>query len=192
MKSLKIGYLKKAFDEERKDKEWKKFDLASLDMLRDLGFQLMPIELPDIPVSAMRIILEAEAAAAFDSLTREDRDDLLKRQSGNAWPNIFRAARMIPAVEYIQANRLRTVAMNRMAELMNEVDLYVTPVWGGNNLLLTNLTGHPCVSLPNGFRKDDRPTGISLVGGLYDEETVLTVARTYQEATGFHLNHPTL
>ena len=152
----------------------------------------MPIELPDLPVSALSFILSAEAGAAFDELTRDGRDDQLVRQIENAWPNVFRQARMIPAVEYIQANRVRTLVMREMDTLMRRVDAYVSPTFGGGNLLLTNLTGHPQVVLPNGFRADGTPTSITFTGRLFGEAEILAVAKAYQDATDFHLRHPEL
>ncbi|MBD3217569.1 MAG: hypothetical protein GF310_04780 [candidate division Zixibacteria bacterium] len=140
----------------------------------------------------MQIILSAEAAAAFDELTRSGRDDLMVRQIKNAWPNVFRASRFIPAVEYIQANRLRKIAIDSMAAIMENIDVYISPAFEGDNLLLTNLTGHPCVVLPNGFAEDGNPVSITFIGGLYDEATLLAVARMYQDATDFHLTHPPL
>jgi Asp-tRNA(Asn)/Glu-tRNA(Gln) amidotransferase A subunit family amidase len=198
-----VGYAKALFeapideDEEDEDaverrKEWRKFDLAALEALRGLGVDLIPVELPDLPVESLALILTAEAAAAFDDLTRSGKDDLLVGQDEYAWPNLFRQARFIPAVEYIQANRIRTLAMEQMAEMMEAVDLYVAPSYGGNNLLLTNLTGHPAVVLPSGFREDGTPVSITFTGRLYGEAEVLAIARAYQEATGFHLEHPAL
>lgn len=194
IKRLRIGYVQSAFEREREEQqEWKRFDESTLAALRSLGIDLVPIELPDhLPVGAMRIILNAEAAAAFDELTRSGRDDLLTRQDRGAWPNSFRQSRFIPAVEYIQANRVRTLAMDAMAELMFGIDVYIVPSFGGVNLTLTNLTGHPCVVLPNGFREDGTPTSISFIGNLYAEAELLAVARAYQEATDFHLRRPAL
>ncbi|UCC48461.1 MAG: amidase [Gemmatimonadota bacterium] len=193
IKRLRIGYVKSAFEEEREEQEeWKRFDEATLETLGSLGLDLVPIELPDLPVGALSFILNAEAAAAFDDLTLSNRDDLLVRQVANAWPNVFRHARLIPAVEYIKANRVRTLAMQAMAEIMSEIDVYVCPSYGGDNLLLTNLTGHPCVVLPNGFREESTPTSITFMGKLFGEAEVLALARAYQEATDFHLRHPTL
>ena len=190
LKSIRVGYLKKAFEE---DYETKKNDLASLDVLRSLGIVLVPFDLPeDIPVDALSFILNAEAAAAFDELTRTNRDDHLVRQEKNAWPNVFRQARFIPAVEYIQANRIRTLLLQEMAEKMTNIDVYVAPSFGGNNLLLTNLTGHPAVVVPNGFNEKGSPTSLSFIGGLYEEAKTLRVAKAYQEATAFHLQHPEL
>ncbi len=192
IKDLKIGYIKNAFEQERKDKESRANDEVTLEVLRGLGLELIPIELPDYPVDAIGFILSVEAAAAFDELTRSGRDDLLVRQIQNAWPNRFREARLVPAVEYIQANRLRTLLIKAMHELMSDIDVYVAPSWVGNNLLLTNLTGHPAVVLPNGFNKEQEPTSITFTGKLYGESEVLTVAKAYQDATGFHLKHPVL
>jgi Asp-tRNA(Asn)/Glu-tRNA(Gln) amidotransferase A subunit family amidase len=190
---LRIGYVQSAFEADREEQEeWKRFDLRTLETLRGMGLDLVPIELPDLPIGALSFILSAEAAAAFDELTRSGRDDLLVRQVRNAWPNVFRHSRLIPAVEYIQANRVRTMAMQRMAELMKEVDVYICPSFGGGNLLLTNLTGHPSVVLPNGFREDHSPTSITFMGNLFGEAEVLALARAYQEATDYHLERPEL
>jgi Asp-tRNA(Asn)/Glu-tRNA(Gln) amidotransferase A subunit family amidase len=136
--------------------------------------------------------LDVEAAAAFDELTRSNRDDLLVRQIEEAWPNAFRKARLVPAVEYVQANRVRTIAMQAMAELMTTIDVYVAPSLVGDNMLLTNLTGHPAVVVPNGFRQDNTPTSITFTGKLFGEAETLAVARAFQEATDFHRRHPTL
>jgi Asp-tRNA(Asn)/Glu-tRNA(Gln) amidotransferase A subunit family amidase len=140
----------------------------------------------------MSLILNVEAAAAFDELTRSNRDDLMVRQIQNAWPNRFREARMVPAVEYIQANRLRTLVMKAMQERLDGIDVYVAPSWEGRNSLLTNLTGHPAVVLPNGLRKEGTPSSITFIGRLYGEDKLLTIAKTYQDATSFHLRHPVL
>jgi len=186
---LRVGYVKSAFDAERENKA---YDDQTLDVLCSLGFNLIPIELPDYPVSSISFILQAEAAAAFDELTRSNQDELLARQEENSWPNSFRTARLIPAVEYIQANRIRTLVMQAMAKLMAEVDVYVTPS-RGPNLLLTNLTGHPAVVVPNGFSAEGKPcSSITFIGRLYDEAKVLAVARAYQDATDFHLRHPAM
>ena len=182
---LKIGYVKALFDEDYPNKA---NDAATLEKLRSLGATLIPIELPTVPSAPLATILTAEAAAAFDELTRTNRDDQMKRQVRNAWPNTFRAARFIPAVEYIQANRARTILMREMEKL--PVDVYITPAFGGDNLLYTNLTGNPCVVLPNGFTDKGSPTSITFMGKLFEEGKVMTVAKAYQDATDFHLKHP--
>ena len=187
LSGLRIGYLKTDFDSATVNKE---NDLATLAKLRSLGAALIPIALPDFPVPEMSIILSAEAAASFDELTRSGADDQLVRQIKDAWPNSFRTARFIPAVEYIQANRHRTRLIAAMDSLMKTVDVYVSPSFDGNNLLLTNLTGHPCVVVPNGWTKRNTPTSITFIGRLYDEATVLAVAGIYQRATDFHAKRP--
>jgi Asp-tRNA(Asn)/Glu-tRNA(Gln) amidotransferase A subunit family amidase len=189
LSGLKIGYLKNDFDSV---KENKSNDDAALEVLKSLGANLIPIELPKYPMNDLGIILSAEAGAAFDDLTRSGRDSLLVRQIKDAWPNVFRASRFIPAVEYIQANRIRYLLIQDMQKIMKDVDLYVAPSFQGDNLLLTNLTGHPCVVLPDGFSKEGTPTSITFIGRLFDEATLLAVAKKYQDATGFHLKHPAL
>lgn len=183
-RGIKIGYLKSAFEEDHPTREQ---DQQVLTMLRAMGYKLIPIELPETP--DIRFILEAEAAAAFDELTRNGKDDELVRQIKNAWPNVFRKARFIPAVEYIQANRLRSQLIEEMDEALKEVDVFVHPSF--TSLGLTNLTGHPCLVLPSGF-KDGRPTSISFTGKLYDEGTLLAVAKAYQDRTEHHKQHPEL
>ncbi|MCB9148855.1 MAG: amidase [Caldilineaceae bacterium] len=187
LQKLRIGYTPKEFEAEY---EGQANDLASLDVLRAMGVELLPIELPNYPLKAMNFILSVEAAAAFDELTRSNRDDLLVRQIADAWPNRLRQARLIPAVEYVQANRLRMLVMQQMAQLMADVDLYLSPALHGANLLLTNLTGHPSVVVPNGFRTNGLPTTITFTGRLYEEATVLAAAQAYQAATEHHLQHP--
>ena len=163
-----------------------------LDVLRSLGVTLIPVELPEYPLNAIRFVLNTEASAAFDELTRSNNDELLVRQNSGAWPNSFRQARMIPAVEYLQANRHRRKVMDAMAAFMEEIDVYLVPSSGTNNLLLTNLTGHPTVVLPNGFRENGTPTSITFTGRLFGEAELLLVAKAYQDATDFHRQHPNL
>ncbi|MBD3226160.1 MAG: amidase, partial [Caldithrix sp.] len=189
IKALRIGYLKAAFAD---DYDNKAYDAATLNTLRQMGVDLIPKELPDMPIEPLSFILSAEAAAAFDTLTRTNLDDRMVRQVRNAWPNVFRAARFIPAVEYINANRLRYQWIQAMQELFRTIDVYVAPSFGGNNLLLTNLTGHPCVVLPNGFRENGTPVSISFIGNLYREGQLLALANAYQRHTDFHNQHPEL
>jgi Asp-tRNA(Asn)/Glu-tRNA(Gln) amidotransferase A subunit family amidase len=186
---LRIGYVDTLFKRDSRNKER---DNAVLEVLRGLGVELIPIELPDFPYGGMRFILSAEAAAAFDDLTRSNRDDEMVRQIKNAWPNVFRTSRFIPAVEYIQANRMRYKLVQEMQKLMDTIDVYVSPSFGGPNLLLTNLTSHPCVVLPNGFTEKGSPTSITFIGGLYKEAEALVVAKAYQDATDWHLRHPAM
>jgi Asp-tRNA(Asn)/Glu-tRNA(Gln) amidotransferase A subunit family amidase len=188
IKKLKVGYIKSAFEGNNANKE---NDDKVLEVLKSLGIQLIPVELPaGIPVTAVRLMLMAEAAAAFDDLTRSDRDSLLVNQRKWAWPNSFRAARFIPAVEYINASRLRTELIEAYHAATKDFDVIVSPSFGGSQLLTTNLTGHPCVVVPNGYNKNNSPTSISFIGKLYGEAPILHLVRLYQEATEWEDQHP--
>ncbi len=187
---LKVAYIKEYFESEYSSKE---SDLAVLEILRENGIILHELKFPkDIPMEALSIILTAEAAAAFDELTRSGRDDELVRQTKNAWPNIFRAARLIPAVEYINANRIRTELMAQIHDAFKEFDVIISPSFGGTQLLVTNLTGQPCVVVPNGFSENGSPVSISFLGNLYDEASPLALAAFYQQLTDFHNRKPGL
>lgn len=185
-KLLKVGYLKSSFEG---NYPFKSQDSLALLSLQEQGYELIPIELPTSP--DIGFLLSAEAAAAFDGLTRSGEDDQLVRQTRNAWPTTFRAARFIPAVEYIQANRLRSQLIADMAKVFEEVDVYVHPSWASPSLRITNYTGHPCVVVPNGFR-DGRPTSITFTGKLFEEGQVLAIAAAYQQATEWDERHPDL
>jgi len=186
--TIRVGTLDAALAQERAGKP---FDDATLAVLRELGVRFTPVAGPsDLPVNALRIILSAEAAAAFDELTRENLDDRMVRQQRGAWPNSFRAARFISAVDYIQANRVRSLLMQRMDEALRDVDVLVAPTSGGNMLLVTNLTGHPAVVLPNGFTPQGTPVSITFIGRPFGEAALLRLALAYQDATDFHRRHP--
>jgi Asp-tRNA(Asn)/Glu-tRNA(Gln) amidotransferase A subunit family amidase len=210
---------KKARDEQKARREERraqveydrKFQRAALEKLQAIGVKLEPVALPKFPYDAMVPLLDAEAAAAFDELTRTGRDKLLTEQGPDDWPTTFRAARFIPAVEYIQANRARMMAMEAVSKVFEDFDVIVAPT-NSQQLVVTNLTGHPALILPNGFRGEDAPpakkndkgeiegnyggpgTPVSLtfLGGLFREANLLAVARAYQDATNFHLQHPKL
>lgn len=188
----------------------RRFEQAALAKLRDMGVNLIPVELPKLPWGAMVPLLTAEAAAAFDELTMTGRDKLLTEQGPEDWPNTFRTARFYPAVEYIQANRARTLGVRQMAELFEKVDIIVTPSTD-TQLIATNLTGNPAIILPNGLRGPDAPlppaiddgnhddiggpgTPVSLtfLAGLYQDAKLAAFAQAYQQATGFEKLHPKL
>jgi Asp-tRNA(Asn)/Glu-tRNA(Gln) amidotransferase A subunit family amidase len=200
---LRIGYLKDDFehkaqsDEKPEDTERrltaKKFDDTALDVLRTkLKIDLIPVELPKLPWGGMRPILMAEAAAAFDDLTRSGRDKLLTAQGKDDWPNAFRAARFIPAVEYVNGNRARMMGLQQMADVFKKVDVVAAPTFS-TQLLVTNLTGHPALILPSGFReKDGTPVSFTFLGNLFGEAQLLAVARAWEQATEFHKQHPKL
>jgi len=171
LKDLTVGYVegRSSSEEDRK-------------VLTDLGVKLVPIELPQ--ASANRIvgmILDVEAAAAFDDITRAD-----VKEGIGFWPATFRRGRFVTAVDYLKAQRARTLLMREMAKVTEKVDLYI----GGNDLSITNLTGHPTVCLPNGFTKSGAPTALTFTGRLFGEGTLLAVAKAYQDATGHHLKRP--
>lgn len=186
---MRLGYLP-PFAEQPADQQ--AADAGTLEVLRALGAELVPLALPAAPIEALALILSAEAAAAFDELTRSGQDDLLVRQGNDAWPNTLRAARLIPAVEYIQANRIRTQLTQAMAGLFRQIDAYVAPALDEANLTTTNLTGHPAVVFPNGFSAEGRPLGITVIGRPYDEATILAIGHAYQCATDFHGRVPPL
>jgi len=187
----------------------RRFEEAALEKIRAMGVNFVPVELPEFPYDAMEPLLVAEAAAAFDSLTRSGRDKLLTEQDADDWPNEFRVARFYPAVEYIQANRARMIAIDKVAKAFAGFDVIVAPS-GSTQLVVTNLTGHPALILPNGLRGADAPkppegadmnrnvagpgtpTSLTFLGDLYGEAKLLAFARAYQEATGFHRQHPAL
>jgi Asp-tRNA(Asn)/Glu-tRNA(Gln) amidotransferase A subunit family amidase len=176
LRSLRVGYIEDNTPvDERKE----------LRALTELGVKLVPIKLPSkYPVNALTVILDTEATTVFDELARQRITEDL-----NTWPSTFRQGQFVPAVEYLRANRIRTLVMQEMEELMSQVDLYV----GGRDLTLANLTGHPTVSVPNGMRTRngiDKPTALTFTGRLFGEAELLAVAHAYQRATDFHLARP--
>ncbi len=188
VKSLRVGYLKGIFEASDYNKS---NDSTTLALLRNQGLKMIEKELPaEIPTSALGFILSAEAATAFDELTRSNQDDELTRQIINAWPNVFRSARFIPAVEYIQANRLRYLLVQQFNEMMADIDVLIAPSFGGDQLLMTNLTGHPCVVLPNGSYEAGSSGTITLIGNHFDEASILSFARYLQALTPFEDEHP--
>jgi Asp-tRNA(Asn)/Glu-tRNA(Gln) amidotransferase A subunit family amidase len=187
---LRIGYLRKDFENEKGD--CKENDAATLAKLRSLGAKLVPVELPNLPIHDISFVISVEGAAAFDDLTTSGRDDLMKRQGQHTWPNAFREARLFPAVEYIQATRVRYLLIQATARALKDVDVFLAPSLAGDSELLTNLTGHPCVVVPNGFSKAGTPTSICFIGNLFKEAEILEVAKAYQDSTDFHKKHPDL
>ena len=176
--TLRVGYFPAEGEPDEREE---------LQVLRSLGVKLVALRPPtDLPVDAMTIILNTEAATVFDTITREKNFADLNR-----WPNAFRQGQFVPAVEYLRANRLRTMLIRDMDTMMGRVDMYV----GGNDLAITNLTGHPCVTLPGGFVTVDgraSPRNVTLTGRLFGEASLLAVAHGYQRATGYHLRKPPL
>ena len=189
LSDLRVGYFRRGFESGGATGH----DRAALETLRSLGVAPVPIDLPsDYPLDALRIILRAEAAAAFDELTLSGRDDLLVRQTAGSWPNSFRVARMIPAVEYIQANRVRTMLMGALEAALEGIDVFMTPTRAPDVSLMTNLTGHPAVVLPSGFNDDGTPVSTVFIGQLWADAETLRVAKAWQDATDFHTRRPPL
>ncbi|MEO6550180.1 MAG: amidase [Ferruginibacter sp.] len=188
-KKLRIAYVTNYFKNIPKDgAQWK-----VIEAYKKLGAEVIPVSFPDsllYPVELVSIILNAESAAAFDELTRSNRDDLIRRQDKDFWPNSFRVSRMIPAVEYINANRHRSELIEGVNRFMKKYDVVITPTFAGNQLSITNLTGHPVITMPIGFTEKGLPESITLIGNLYDEATILATAKAYQDATRFNKTHP--
>lgn len=179
IRKLKVAYLKTAFDATYPSK---KQDEEALKIIRSLGIEPVAVEMPQgMPLASIRLMLSAEASAAFDELTRSNMDDELTDQRKNAWPNTFRAARFIPAVEYINASRVRQQLIEEYHKKLKDYDVIISPSFANGQLLTTNLTGHPCLVLPNGFNDQGSPTSISFLGKLYGEAALVAFARAYQE-----------
>jgi len=189
VKKLRFAYAANYFSRLPKDAmEWK-----VLDVYKSMGIDVKPVEFPDsttYPTSLVSIILNAESGAAFDELTRTNRDDLIERQDKDFWPNSFRSSRLIPAVEYINANRYRYTLCERIQSFMKNYDVVIVPTFAGSQLSITNLTGNPVVCMPMGFNQRNLPVSITLVGNLYDEASILEAAKAYQDKTDFNKKHP--
>lgn len=185
LSSLRIGVVQNAFDEMKG--EMKDLYVKALEDLQRAGVEMKPVELPDETAGTLGFILSAEAAAAFDDITRDGRVDQLKDQGPGAWPNSFRTSRLIPAVEYIRAQRARTLLMEKMERFFENWDVVVCPPY--SNLGSTNLTGHPQVVVPCGFVKG-APQGLSFLSGLWKEGDALRVALAYEQATAWHTKRP--
>jgi Asp-tRNA(Asn)/Glu-tRNA(Gln) amidotransferase A subunit family amidase len=202
LSSLRVGFVQREFespnnpnptDAQRQAFESRKTVYAdALEVFRKAGAKLEPVAMPDFPTNAIGFVLGAEAAAAFDDLTR-NREQLgsLTGQAAGDWPNSFRSSRFVPAVEYIRAMRGRRLLMQEMDKLMSQYDVFLSPAPGSSSLTITNLTGHPALALKCGF-VDNLPTSIMVTGRLYDEATVCRVALAYEQATEWHRKHPTL
>ena len=160
--------------------------------LKALGVELVEISLPRFPVNDLTFVLQVEGAAAFDELTRSGRDAELVRQIRNAWPNVFRSSRLIPAVEYIQANRIRTQLMRAYDKALAKCDVLVHPPYTGGILAASNLTGHPTFCAPYGQRRDGAPSCVCFTGQLADESRLLALVTAWQRRTKHHHRHPKL
>jgi len=190
LKKIRIAYAANYFKQLPKTMEqWQ-----VIDIFKKLGAEVKEVEFPDstiYPFNMMDPIISAESAAAFDELMRSNRDDLIRRQDKNFWPNSFRSSRFVPAVEYINANRHRSSLIQSINNFMKDYDIIIVPSFSGSQLAMTNLTGHPVLCMPIAMNASaKRPNSITLVANLYDEATLLAVARSFQEASNFHKVHP--
>ncbi len=186
--NLRIGLVEKDFANLRTDADKKVYEQALAD-LRKTGAKLTPVELPEVETGPLLLVLSAEGAAAFDDLTRDGGVNQLRDQGPGAWPNSFRSSRLIPAVEYIRAQRARTLLQRRMEDFFKNWDVLVS--LSGQLLTITNLTGHPQVVVPCGF-VDGMPRGLLFTGKLAEEGTPLRVALAYEQATEWHTKRPPL
>ena len=158
---------------------------AAIEVLRGIGVTITPFELPELGWNDLSFVLTTESAAAHDALTRSGADLAMKAPpEESSWPDSFRLHRFVPAVEYIQAMRVRTRIMQEFDEAFGDLDLFI-----GSSLGLTNLTGHPEVCMPNGYHEGS-PTSLRMTGKLYGDTEILTLAHAYQQATDFHLRKP--
>ncbi len=197
--SLKIGYLKAEFErsggfggqQQNADQAAARKQIYddALEALRKAGAKLAAAELPQMNAQPLGIILTAEAATAFDDITRDGRVAQLSGQANNDWPNTFRSARTIPAVEYIRAMRERTLLQEHFDAFMKDWDVLIVPT-GTQTLQITNLTGHPQVAVPCGFLNGNNPQSILFTGRLYEEGAPLRVAHAFEQATEWHKMHP--
>src|SRR6185295_17600489 len=179
-KKLRVAYAENYFKRLAADAPERKV----LEVYRSLGADIKAVDFPDssvYPVNFISIILNAESAAAFDELTRTNRDDLIERQDKDFWPNSFRVARTIPAVEYINANRYRYNLCKGVYNFMKNYDVLIVPTFSGRQLAITNLTGNPVVCMPIGFNSTGNPLSITLIGKLYDEASILAAAKVFQD-----------
>ncbi len=188
LKGVRVGYLEKDFQRKYPNRL---NDSLTLVKLKELGAELVPIQLPQMPYNDLVIILSAEGGAAFQDLVISSKDDLLVMQNKNAWPNTFRGAQFISAATYINANRVRTLLIQQIHQQIKGLDLYISPSFG-TNLTASNLSGHPSVVLPNGFNSRGLPASITFMGQLFGEGKLLQAAQAYQQATDFHKKHPQL
>jgi Asp-tRNA(Asn)/Glu-tRNA(Gln) amidotransferase A subunit family amidase len=179
IKKMRIGYLSNYFS--------RKHDLSSndsltLEKMKALGFNLTPVNFdPGVPLQDLAIILESEAGAAFQKITLNNQVEKMVKQDKNAWPNVFRAAQFIPAVDYINASRIRTILIKNFNDLIKKYDVLVFPSLEDDSQLITNLTGNPCISIPTGTDSKGMPTSISFIGNLYDETSILSAAYQLQK-----------
>jgi len=190
---VRVGYVAEAFERDTDDgpaADALANDRATLQTLRELGVETVPVALPEHADMDELQMLLVDEAAAFDELVTSGGIEYFRQDIDDPEDMLMRIARLHPAVEYLQVQRRRMLLMQGMAALFDDIDALVSPFGGSTEQSATSLTGHPAVTIQNGFDRLGRPTGIKFVGRLYAESAVLRLARAYQGATGFHLRHP--
>ncbi|MCE7995330.1 MAG: amidase [Roseivirga sp.] len=188
---LKVAYIKDDIDADKSERGDNLRE--ALKTFEGMGVEPVAISLPkDYPYAVFDIILRAEAGAFFDELVISGATDDMVEQTPGSRANSLRQARFIPAVEYLQANRQRRRLIEEINSLFKDYDVVISPTFGGRQLFITNLTGHPVISVPTGFDKKGRPTSLTLIGNLYDEGSILALAQAFQEQTDFDEQHPPL
>lgn len=197
LRRLQVGVVEREFEQapaDANDDEQQRWPARravlreALDVFRRLGFAVEPVALPDLPARSIYAVLSAEAGAAFEELVRSGAVAMLAGKGPNDRANQLRASRMIPAVEYIQAQRARTLLCTEMERLFARCDVFLAPS-SSESVTITNLTGHPAVTVNAGFA-DGLPQGLMITGRLYDEATPLRLALAFEQATGWHERHP--
>jgi Asp-tRNA(Asn)/Glu-tRNA(Gln) amidotransferase A subunit family amidase len=184
VKKMRIAYFKTAFEGDSSSNSSN--NNRTLEELRKLGANLEAIELPkDFPFEAFDIILRAEAGAFFDELLLSGRDSLMVEQHQSSRANSLRQSRFIPAVEYIQANRHRRLLIDDMHARLKNYDAIISPTSGSRQVLITNLTGHPAISVPNGFKENGSPTSFTIIGNYFQEANLLALGQAYQKAYNY-------
>ena len=197
IRKLRVGYLKAAFSDTRQTAQTNANDAAALEKLRALGVSLREVSLPEHANMDPGLILWGEANAALKDPIRTHPADLV-RQDRVVNQN---AVRLLPAAEYLDANRVRALLMREMARVMADIDVYVAPFDYSDytpnpvatlNTQVTNLTGQPCVLVPHGFNEKGNPTSLTFIGRVFGEVEMLALAKAYQDSTDWHLRHPKL
>ena len=187
-KKLKIGFLEELFFNDTS--RYSKNNDITLSLLRK-DYTLEKVSLPiDYPYSVFDIILRSEAGAFFDDFLLNNLDSNMVQQGEKSRANSLRQSRLIPAVEYIQANRHRSNLISEFNSIIEDYDVIISPTFGKSQMLITNLTGHPVISVPNGFDKKGNPTSISFIGNYHNEDKILYLANLYQSKTEFRKNIP--
>ena len=192
IRELRIGYRTQFFEGELMDgdpafrRAVREESLKVLDFFRELGIDLVPLDFDINPMSAVGLTMMCENAAAADEMFRSGQDDLIEDPK---WPNYWREHRFVPAVEYLQASRYRSMVIQEMNQVFQDVDVYIEITW--TSCWLTNTTGHPVLVVPCGFHSG-RPVSISFVGRLFGEVELLAVAKAFQDGTDYHQRHPEL